>query len=71
VAAFVTAAGQPLYPWYAAAPRLFGLSPLVDQQLAGIIMWVPAAMIPLGAFTVVFFRWAASEPDEAEPATPH
>jgi putative membrane protein len=71
VAAFVTAAQQPLYPWYAAAPRLFGLSPLADQQLAGVIMWVPAAMIPLGAFTVVFFRWAASEPDEAEPATPH
>lgn len=71
VAAFVTGAGRPLYPWYAAAPRLFGLTPLADQQLGGIIMWVPAGLIPLVAFTVVFFRWAAAEPDEPEPSTPH
>jgi putative membrane protein len=71
VAAFVTGAERPLYPWYAAAPRLFGLSPLADQQIGGVIMWVPAAVIPLVAFTVVFFRWAAAEPDEPEPSTPH
>jgi putative membrane protein len=71
VAAFVTGAERPLYPWYAAAPRLFGLTPLADQQLGGVIMWVPAGIIPLVAFTVVFFRWAAAEPDEPEPSTPH
>jgi putative membrane protein len=71
VAAFVTAAEQPLYPWYALAPRLFSLTPLADQQLGGIIMWVPAGVIPLLAFTVVFFRWAAAEPDEPETSTPH
>ena len=27
-------------------------------------MWVPAGLIPLAAFTVVFFRWAAAEADE-------
>jgi len=69
VAAFLTAAEHPLYPWYAAAPRLFGLTPLADQQLAGIIMWVPAGVIPLVAFTVVFFRWVAAEPDEPEAST--
>jgi putative membrane protein len=67
VAAFVTAAEEPLYPWYAAAPRLFGLSALEDQQIGGVIMWVPAAIIPVIAFTVVFFRWVAAEPDEPEP----
>jgi putative membrane protein len=70
VAAFITTADAPLYPWYAAAPRLFGLSPLADQQLAGIIMWVPAGVVPLVAFTVVFFRWAAAEPDESEALNP-
>jgi hypothetical protein len=30
-------------------------------------MWVPAAIIPVIAFTVVFFRWVAAEPDEPEP----
>jgi putative membrane protein len=70
VAAFVTAADRPLYPWYAAAPRLFGLDPLTDQQLGGVIMWVPAGIVPLVAFTVVFFRWAATEPDEPEALNP-
>src|SRR5688572_9111826 len=51
VAAFVTGAERPLYPWYASAPRLFGLTPLADQQLGGIIMWVPAGIVPLVAFT--------------------
>jgi putative membrane protein len=69
VAAFITGAEQPLYPWYAAAPRVFGLSPMEDQQIGGVIMWVPAAFIPVFAFTVVFFRWAAAEPDEPEPST--
>jgi putative membrane protein len=61
VAAFVTAADRVLYPFYAAAPRLFGLSVLDDQRLGGVIMWVPAGLIPLLAFTVVYFRWAAAE----------
>ena len=70
VAAFVTGADRPLYAWYATAPRLFGLAPLADQQLGGIIMWVPAGIVPLVAFTVVFFRWAAAEPDEPEALSP-
>jgi putative membrane protein len=71
VAAFLTGAEEPLYPWYASAPRLFGLTPLADQQLGGVLMWVPAGIVPLVAFTVVFFRWAAAEPDEPEPISPH
>jgi cytochrome c oxidase assembly factor CtaG len=70
VAAFVTGAERPLYPWYVAAPRVFALAPLADQQLGGIIMWVPAGVVPLVAFTVVFFRWAAAEPDEPEALSP-
>ena len=63
VAAMITAADQPLYPFYAAAPRITDLDVLADQRLGGLIMWVPAGLVPLVAFTVVFFRWAASEPD--------
>lgn len=32
-------------------------SSLEDQRLAGLFMWVPGALIYLGALTVVFFRW--------------
>ncbi len=68
VAAMITGAEDTLYPFYGAAPRLFGLTALADQRLGGLIMWVPAGLIPLAAFTVVFFRWAAAEDDEVEAA---
>jgi len=64
VAAFVTAADTVLYPFYEAAPRISSLTPLADQRLGGVIMWVPSGLIPLTAFTSVFFRWAAAEAEE-------
>jgi putative membrane protein len=64
VAAMITGAERVLYPFYETAPRLFDLTPLADQRLGGVIMWVPSGLIPLAAFTVVFFRWAAAEADE-------
>ena len=68
VAAMITAAEDTLYPFYAAAPRIVGLTPLTDQRLGGLIMWVPAGLIPLVAFTVVFFRWVAAEDDDVSAA---
>ena len=68
VAAMVTAADTVLYPFYAAAPRITHLSALADQRLGGVLMWVPAGLIPLVAFTAVFFRWAAAEQDPADDA---
>jgi putative membrane protein len=68
VAAMITSAEQVLYPFYASAPRVTALGPLEDQRLGGILMWVPAGVIPLVAFTAVFFRWAAAEAEEAVEA---
>src|SRR5207244_1904504 len=31
---------------------------------AAVLMWVPAAIVPLAAFTAVFFRWAAEESED-------
>ena len=64
VAAMITGAERVLYPFYEAAPRIVDLTPLADQQLGGVIMWVPSGLIPLAAFTIVFFRWVAAEADE-------
>ena len=61
VAAMITGAEHVLYPFYAGAPRVWDLTPLADQRLGGLIMWVPAGVIPLVAFTIVFFRWVADE----------
>lgn len=68
VAAMITAAEDVLYPFYAAAPRITGLDALADQRLGGVIMWVPAGLIPLAAFTAVFFRWAAAEHEADDDA---
>jgi putative membrane protein len=35
----------------------FGLSPLADQQLAGLLMWVPANLVFFGIATFLFGRW--------------
>ncbi|WP_262503864.1 cytochrome c oxidase assembly protein [Sphingosinithalassobacter sp. CS137] len=43
--ALLTLAPDPLYPHHYAAPLASGLTPLEDQRLAGLIMWVPA-MLP-------------------------
>jgi putative membrane protein len=40
--ALLTVATVPWYAAYGAAAPLWGLTPLEDQQLAGLIMWVPA-----------------------------
>jgi putative membrane protein len=64
VAAMITGAEHVLYPFYESTPRIFDLTPLADQRLGGVIMWVPSGLIPLAAFTIVFFRWAAAEADE-------
>lgn len=42
--ALLTFARQPLYAPHFLTADAFGLLPLDDQQLAGIIMWVPAAL---------------------------
>ena len=44
-----------LYPSYAEAPRLFGLSALQDQVAAGAFMWVVGSLafvVPAIALTV-------------------
>jgi putative membrane protein len=64
VGAMITLANAPLYPFYAAAPRVWGLTPLQDQQIGGLIMWVPGGLVFWAAMTVVWFRWARREERE-------
>lgn len=63
VAAMITGANEVLYPFYAAVAGPAGIDALADQRLGGVLMWVPAGVVPLVAFTIVFFRWAAAEAD--------
>lgn len=68
VAIYISMAEQVLYPAYASAPRISSLSPLDDQLLGGLIMWVPGGVIFMIIMTVVFFKWAARGEDDAASA---
>jgi putative membrane protein len=46
-----------LYLAQTAHSLAFGLTPLEDQQLAGIVMWVPAGTIYAGAALFFAARW--------------
>jgi putative membrane protein len=61
VSIFITMADGTLYPYYAAAPRVWStLGPHADQHLGGLIMWIPGGLVFLTAISVVFFRWQAA-----------
>jgi len=47
--ALLTFAGRPLYEPHLFTTLPYGLSPLSDQQLAGLIMWVPGSLPYLAA----------------------
>ena len=54
-------AGAPLYAPHFLTTAPWGFRPLEDQQLAGLIMWVPAAGLYLAAALVLTNRWLGRE----------
>ena len=54
--ALLTFAGAALYAPHWLTTQAWGLSPLEDQQLAGILMWAPFGAIYLLAAMVVLYR---------------
>ncbi|HSQ32286.1 MAG TPA: cytochrome c oxidase assembly protein [Gemmatimonadaceae bacterium] len=55
--ALMSFAHTPWYPDYASRVAAWGLSPLDDQQLAGLIMWIPASAAYLFAALTTAHRW--------------
>ena len=50
--ALLTFAPQSLYAAHAIAPFAWGVSPLEDQQLGGLIMWMPSGLVFIAAALV-------------------
>jgi len=66
ISIYIAMADTLLYPAYAVAPRLWGISPMMDQQYGGLIMWIPGGVFFYAVMTVVFFKWSQrGEDDEA------
>ncbi|HEX3529969.1 MAG TPA: cytochrome c oxidase assembly protein [Thermoanaerobaculia bacterium] len=65
--ALLTFAPRLWYPIYAARTSRWGLSPLEDQQLAGLIMWIPAGVLFIVLGLGLFAAWLG----EAERRVAH
>jgi putative membrane protein len=67
-----TIATRPFYDFYARAPRLWGLSPVIDQQVAGVVMFGAGNLIYFAAVVIVFWRVLgdpARDEEEAQRAS--
>lgn len=55
--ALLAFARHPWYSAYAGATEAWGLTPLEDQQLAGLVMWIPGGLAYLVAALVLVAAW--------------
>lgn len=57
LSALLTFANEPFYPSYGGSTAAWGLDPLADQHLAGVLMWFPGAVVYLGVALVLLVTW--------------
>lgn len=55
--AVLTFATRPLYSLHIVRAREWGIEPLLDQELAGLIMWIPAGVIYFLTMAILFAAW--------------
>ena len=52
---------DPIYAFYETQPRLWGLSPIEDQQIAGVSMAAAEAIVFFAVFALFFVRFLAEQ----------
>jgi len=70
-ASFLTFGKTVLYKHYESVPRLWDISAIADQQVAGLMMKIGAGFLMWGMIAVLFFAWQAEDepghrPDELD-----
>ncbi|MDQ8168940.1 MAG: cytochrome c oxidase assembly protein, partial [Gemmatimonadota bacterium] len=68
ISIYIAMADTLLYPAYAVAPRILGITPMMDQQYGGLIMWIPGGVFFYAVMTVVFFKWSQRGEDSQDSA---
>ena len=58
---------RPFYSVHAAGAAAWHMSLLEDQQIAGLVMWIPAGMVYVGAALWVFAAWLKAAEVKATP----
>ncbi|MEW6154948.1 MAG: cytochrome c oxidase assembly protein [Actinomycetota bacterium] len=64
-ASFLTFGEGLLYKVYGEFPRLWGISAITDQQVAGLVMKIGAGLYLWAVIIVIFFRWYEREERQA------
>jgi len=65
IGAYITLANHQIYDVYAVCGRAITISPMIDQQLGGLVTWIPAAMMSAVA-TLVLLRFSFRHEREAQ-----
>ena len=68
ISVYISYADTVLYPMYASAPRVWGISPMNDQMIGGLIMWIPGGLFFYTIISIVFFRWQQRDGAESRAA---
>lgn len=59
------------YPPYAETAGAWGLTPVADQQVAGLVLWLPGGLVHLAAALTLLMVWVRrSEPGASPARTP-
>ncbi|MGH8271181.1 MAG: cytochrome c oxidase assembly protein [Gammaproteobacteria bacterium] len=70
VGAYIALSGIDLYPVYASCGRLWPIGAMTDQQIGGLVTWIPAAMMCVIGAIVLLRRWMYEENAASPPAQP-
>ncbi len=63
--ALIALARRPWYVVHLHTTAPWGITPLQDQQLAGLLMWIPAGFVYLAAAGVLFVQWLSDAAERA------
>jgi cytochrome c oxidase assembly factor CtaG len=63
LSALITLSPVPLYPYYGIMPLFWGLPPMLDQQIGGVIMWLPTDVIFAAIAAHTLYRWLGEPPE--------
>lgn len=69
-ASFLTFSSTAIYPVYGDAALAWGVNPVADQTIAGIVMKLGGGLILWVTIAVIWFRWSSEERDWEELETP-
>jgi cytochrome c oxidase assembly factor CtaG len=61
LSALLTFSERVIYPYYETVPRIAGITPLNDQVMAGVLMWVPGSIFFLIPGAMIIFNLLSSQ----------